>query len=103
MRRRIWHALLAAVLAGTLVVAGTATTAIGASKCTRAESLVRVSKKQLKRDKTALRRAQALLRSHPGSAVAQRNVARAKVRVRADNRTLTNHRQKYEQLCLPGY
>jgi hypothetical protein len=92
-----------AVLAGTLVVAGSSATAIGASKCTRAESLVRVSKKQLKRDSAALRRAQALLRSHPGSAAAKRTVARAKLRVRADKRALTNRRQKYAQLCLPGY
>jgi hypothetical protein len=103
VRRTIWHALLAAVLAGTLLVAGTAATAIGASKCHRAESLVRVSKKQLRRDAAALRHARALLRGHPGSATAKRNVARAKLRVRADNRTLTNRRQKYAQLCLPGY
>ena len=103
MRRTIWHSLLAAVLAGTLVAAGAPATAIGASKCTRAESLVRVSKKQLNRDKAALRHAQARLRGHPGSASAKRNVARAKLRVRADNRSLTKHRQKFEQECLPGY
>jgi hypothetical protein len=101
--RTIRHSLLAAVLAGTLVVAGTASTAIGASKCHRAESLVRASKKQLRRDSAALRHAQVLLRSHPGSATAKRNVARARLRVRADNRALTNRREKYAQLCLPGY
>ena len=103
MRRTIWHSLLVAVLAGTLVVAATSATAIGASKCTRAESLVRVSRKQLTRDSVGLRQAQAQLRAHPGSAAAQRNVARAKLRVRADNRALTNHKQKFEQDCLPGY
>jgi hypothetical protein len=103
VRRTIWHSLLVAVLAGTLVAAGASATAIGASKCTRAESTLRVSKKQLTRDAAALRYAQAQLRGHPGSAAAKRNVARAKLRVRADNRALTNHKQKYEQDCLPGY
>jgi hypothetical protein len=103
VRRRIWHSLLVAVLAGTLVAAGTSATAIGASKCTRAESLVRVSKKQLTRDSAALRHAQSQLRSHPGSATAKQNLVRAKLRVRADNRALTNRKQTYEQKCLPGY
>ncbi len=103
MRRTIWHALLVAVLAGTLVAAGTSATALGASKCTRAESLVKVSKKQLIKDAAALRRARAQLRSHPGSATARQNLVRAKLRVRADNRALTNRKQKYEQNCLPGY
>jgi hypothetical protein len=101
--RRIWHSLLVAVLAGTLVVVSTSATAIGASKCTRAESLVRVSKKQLRRDAAALRLAQAQLRSHPGSATAKRTLTRAKLRVRADNRALTNRKQTYEQDCVPGY
>jgi hypothetical protein len=103
VRRTIWHALLVAVLAGTFVAAGTSATALGASKCTRAESMVRVNKKQLTRDSAALRHAQAQLRSQPGSAAAKRNLARAKLRVRADNRALTNHKQTYEQACLPGY
>jgi hypothetical protein len=103
VRRTIWHSLLVAVLAGTLVAAGTSATAIGASKCTRAESLVRVNKQQLKRDSAGLRLAQTQLRDHPGSATAKRNVARAKLRVRADNRALTNHKQTYEQDCVPGY
>jgi hypothetical protein len=103
VRRTIWHSVLVAVLAGTLVAAGTSATAIGASKCTRAASQVKVSKKQLTRDAVALRRAQTKLRSHPGSATAKQNVARAKLRVRADNRALTNRKQTYEQLCVPGY
>jgi hypothetical protein len=103
VRRTIWHSVLVAVLAGTLVAAAASATAIAASKCTRAESLVRVSKKQLTRDSAALHQAQAQLRVHPGSAAAKRNVVRAKQRVRADDRALTNHRQTYEQDCLPGY
>jgi hypothetical protein len=103
VRRTIWHSLLVAVLAGALVAAAVSATAIGASTCTRAESLVRVNKKQLTRDSAALRQAQAQLRSHPGSAAAKRNVARAKLRVRADNSALANHKQTYEQACLPGY
>lgn len=103
MRRTVSRTLLAAAVAGALVVTGTAGTAAAASKCTRAESLVRISKKQLKRDKNALRVATTRLRRHPGSVSAKRALARAKLRVHADNRALNRHKQSFEQACLPGY
>jgi hypothetical protein len=102
VRRTIPRSLLVAAVAGMLVATAGAETA-SASKCTRAESLVRVSKWQLSRDRAALRNASARLRRHPRSATAKRNVARAKLRVRADNQSLNRHRQSFEQNCLPGY
>lgn len=102
MRRTISRSLLAAVATGALVAAGTSGTAV-ASKCTSAASQVRISKRQLKRDKAALRHATTVLRKHPRSASAKRTLARARLRVRADNRVLANRKHKYEQICLPGY
>jgi hypothetical protein len=103
VRRTLSRSLLIAVTAATLVGAGATAGTAAASKCTRAQSMVRVSRKQLNRDNAALRRAAAQVRRHPGSAAARRNLARARVRVRADNRVLNKRKQSYEQNCLPGY
>jgi hypothetical protein len=102
VRRRISRSLPVIAAVATLLAVVAAGPA-AASKCTRAESRVAISKRQLKRDKATLSAAKARLRRHPHSAAAKRNLARAQSRVRADNRALTKNRLSFEELCLPGY